>query len=100
MFADLSNENNPIVVVEGIETLESEKHPSKADSPILLTDSGIEIVTSTGEELLKHFKPLSFDFIYSFNALDHAQNPVTCIENALTILRPGGQFALQISENE
>lgn len=47
------------------------------------------IVKGSGETLREDVKP-GFDYVHSGNALDHAHDPVLCIQNMIDVAKPGG----------
>lgn len=54
----------------------------------------------SAEELSQHVAPSSYDFAYSCNALDHAEDPSLIVSQVAACLRPGGVFALQAYKRE
>jgi ubiquinone/menaquinone biosynthesis C-methylase UbiE len=57
----------------------------------LLLDNGLDssrIVCGTGEEI--PFPDESFDIVYSFQVLEHVQNPYKVLQESWRVLRPGG----------
>lgn len=57
----------------------------------LLIANGINperIIAAMGESL--PFEDASFDIVYSANVLEHTENPVKVLEEAVRVLRPGG----------
>lgn len=68
----------------------------------LLQSFGIDVPVVTrfgsGETLLDLFKPQSFHIVHSFNALDHAYDPVLTIKNMLTQCKPSGHVVLRGGE--
>lgn len=55
----------------------------------------IKPIKCKGEEVLKLFPRESFDIIYSRNALDHAESPQECIDNAYNLLKQRGIIFLE-----
>ena len=53
-----------------------------------------------GERLVERFGRDRFDIAYSRNALDHAVDPMSIIENMLAVARPGGYVVLRHVCNE
>ncbi|PSF38937.1 hypothetical protein C7H19_02460 [Aphanothece hegewaldii CCALA 016] len=53
-----------------------------------------------GEDLSKVFEKNSFDLVHSANALDHAYDPLLCIQNMLEVCKPGGWVVVIVIENE
>lgn len=47
-------------------------------------------VAGGAEDIRSLFPPQSFDFVFSRNALDHSQDAIAAIGNALWVCRPGG----------
>lgn len=63
----------------------------------LFAANGIDperIVNSTGESL--PFRDESFDIVYSANVLEHTQNPAQVLQEAMRVLRPGGQLFMEM----
>ena len=58
------------------------------------------IVKGFGETLLDDVAERDFDFVHSGNALDHAYDPMLCIQNMVAICRPGGWVYFLVFENE
>jgi SAM-dependent methyltransferase len=52
------------------------------------------------ENLTSRFAPESFHFVYSENALDHADDIQRCFEQIEAVLKPGGLFLMVCHENE
>jgi SAM-dependent methyltransferase len=71
---------------------------------ILLTACGLadraQVQKANGEALDSVFSANSFDFVHSANALDHAYDPLRCVQNMLTVCKPGGHVAFISVENE
>jgi SAM-dependent methyltransferase len=53
-----------------------------------------------GEKILKRFKPNTFDFAYSRNAIDHSYDPLKVIENMLAVVKPYRFVLLRHLPNE
>lgn len=53
-----------------------------------------------GEDLSKVFEKNNFDLVHSANALDHAYDPLLCIQNMLEVCKPGGWVVIIVIENE
>ncbi len=58
------------------------------------------IVKGFGETLLNDIKERDFDFVHSGNALDHAYDPLLCMQNMIDICKPGGWIYVLVFENE
>ncbi len=52
------------------------------------------------EQLTTRYAPETFHFVYSQNALDHAENIQKCFEQVEAVLKPGGLFLLLCHEHE
>jgi SAM-dependent methyltransferase len=78
--------------------------PLATDYNKLLDRNGIVPPVRTqwceGECLAKKFKPNSFDFAYSRNALDHAHDPLDVISQMVSVVRGGGWVILRHRPNE
>lgn len=57
------------------------------------------IVKGSGETLREDVKP-GFDYVHSGNALDHAHDPVLCIQNMIDVAKPGGIIQFLVFQNE
>lgn len=70
----------------------------------LLTELGFSgyanIVDVCAEDLLSKFSENSFDVVHSANALDHAHDPLLCLQNMLSLCKPGGWVYVVSVENE
>ena len=55
----------------------------------------VKPIKCKGEEVSKLFPRESFDIIYSRNALDHAESPQECIDNAYNLLKQRGIIFLE-----
>ena len=53
-----------------------------------------------GEHILEMFRPNSFDFACSFNALDHSYDPLAVIQQMVEVVKPGCLVFLQHFVNE
>ncbi len=49
----------------------------------------IRTLSVSGEDLLDHFGPGSFDIAFARNSIDHAADPVRLIRNMLAVVKPG-----------
>jgi SAM-dependent methyltransferase len=58
------------------------------------------IVKGDGEALLDAVAERDFDFVHSGNALDHAYNPLRCVQNMINICKPAGWIYFLVFENE
>lgn len=52
------------------------------------------------EELSQHVAPGSYDFAYSWNAIDHAEDPLLIVSQVAACLGAAGVFALQLYKRE
>ncbi len=52
-------------------------------------------IALSGEQLLSHFEPRSFELIYMRNSLDHTQYPRIVLANAVELLAPEGILYLE-----
>lgn len=59
-----------------------------------------KIINVSAEELTTKFAHNSFDIVHSANALDHAYDPLLCIQNMLKICKPGGWVYIISVEDE
>ena len=48
-----------------------------------------------GEDIPDHFAPGSFDIVHARNSLDHAEDPMRCIRNMMTVASSAGAVVLQ-----
>jgi SAM-dependent methyltransferase len=56
-------------------------------------------VACAGEELLKQFRPETFDIALASNSLDHSADPLAVLENMLALIKPAGRVALMHFRN-
>ena len=70
----------------------------------LLRDVGLmdkaDIINASGENLKDVFPSNTFHIVHSANALDHAYDPLVCIQNMIDVCRPGGWVYIISVENE
>lgn len=70
----------------------------------LLREFGIEpwvrTVPGTGEDLLHHVAPGTFDVAHASNSVDHTHDPALVIRNMLLAVKPGGLVLLRHERNE
>ncbi len=70
----------------------------------LLRDARLEPPVRTsrvsGEDILEHFGPRTFDIAYATNALDHSADPLGIICNMVAVVRSGGVVLLRHKRNE
>lgn len=70
----------------------------------MLDAAGLEPPVRTmlcrGEDLLEHFGPNRFDFVYARNSVDHSVDPLTIIRNMVGVAKPGGFVLLRHYQNE
>ena len=70
----------------------------------LLAELGLanysKIVNVCAEDLPSKFSDNSFDIVHSANALDHAYDPLLCMQNMLKLCKPGGWVYVISVENE
>jgi len=60
----------------------------------------VPTVEAHGEQLLRHFRPGSFDVAYAVNSLDHSYDPVRIIVNMVAVVRSDGAVLLRHAQNE
>ncbi len=56
-------------------------------------------INCSGEELLQFFKYKKFNIVYSCNALDHSENPITILENMCALLAENGLLYIDVHPN-
>jgi len=70
----------------------------------LLRDAGLDppirTIRVSGESLLEHFGPRTFDIAYASNSLDHSADPLTIISNMVAVVRAEGVVLLRHKRNE
>jgi SAM-dependent methyltransferase len=91
------------------------KHPEKsltvtATDPLaaeyarIMREAGIDPpvppIACRGEDLLRHFRPDTFDIAFARNALDHTADPLRVVTNMVHIVREGGFVVLQHARRE
>lgn len=59
-----------------------------------------DMIPTGGEDLGRHLSPHSCDFSWSYNAIDHAEDPGRVFDQMVLVTRPGGVIAIQVFENE
>lgn len=88
----------------GHEVLLTACDPLANEYNALLAECGLasraRIEYAIGEELTQIYPEAYFDFVHSANALDHAYDPLRCMQNMLSICKPGGTVAVISVENE
>lgn len=60
----------------------------------------VETIEARAENLLKNFREASFDLVSATNCLDHSENPLQAIMQALAVVKPGGYVILLHSKEE
>ena len=60
----------------------------------------VRVTRVEGERLLEKFRPATFDIAYARNAIDHAVDPLSIVENMFAVVRPGGHVVLRHVRNE
>ena len=63
-------------------------------------DPPIRTLGVAGEDLVEHFGRRRFDIAYAANSLDHSADPLSIIENMVSVVRPGGVVLLRHKRNE
>ena len=58
------------------------------------------LLKATGEEIDGVFPEAHFDFVHSANALDHAYDPLRCLQNMLRVSKPGAWIGVISVEDE
>jgi SAM-dependent methyltransferase len=70
----------------------------------LLAEADVEppvrVTRVEGEHLRETFGPARFDIAYARNAIDHAVDPLSIVENMLAVVRPGGYVVLRHVRDE
>jgi SAM-dependent methyltransferase len=78
--------------------------PLADDYAHLLAEFGLVVPYPTyaigAEELPAHIPPNTFDYVFSRNALDHAQDAPLAIANMISVTRSAGTIELEVFENE
>jgi SAM-dependent methyltransferase len=78
--------------------------PLAKDYNALLEESGLGaravLVEGTGETLDALFPADRFDLVHAANALDHAHDPLRCLQNMMHVCKPGGAVVFISVENE
>lgn len=63
-------------------------------------DPPIETIQLCAEDLTEKFPENTFDLAFSFNALDHAHDPIKAIKAIVGVIKPGSFFLLRSFVNE
>ena len=63
-------------------------------------ESTSKMIPVGGEELTRYLPKDSCDFSWSYNAIDHAEDPGAVFDQMVLVTRPGGIIAIQVFENE